>query len=202
MEPITIARVMMEIKLLQKRIDKSIDECNIITVTTRNDKLDVANFSKLAQSHYDSVIGLIERRDHLKSCLTISNATTNVKIANKTYTVSDVIERKRNIISKKLLLDRLRVQHARCLVDYENKKEAVKAKLDRLLEVEFGKDSKSNSDNVKSITDNYFESNKVDFVDPVDIKSKIHELDEYIMEFEKEADLVLTESNATTYVSV
>jgi hypothetical protein len=193
----------MELKLLEKRIDKAIEECDLIKVKTRSDnKLDAYQFSKDAQSSYDKAVALMERRDLLKSALSVSNATTTVKIGDKTYTVCDVIDRKRNLENKRELLERMRTQRKEATELYEKGKEIIRSKLDRLLEIEFGKDIQSNSDNVKSITDNYLNSNKVELLDPLNLGNKIKALDEFIDEFDKEADLILSETNAVTFVEV
>lgn len=51
------------------------------------------------------------------------------------------------------------------------------------MEVEFGKEVKSNVDNVNSITESYLENNKMQYIEPVDIDSTISHLENSISEF-------------------
>mgnify|MGYP001075506058 FL=1 len=42
----------------------------------------------------------------------------------------------------------------------------------------------------------------MDLVDPVNVAGKISQLEEEILQFEKEADLILAESNAVTRINI
>ena len=198
----TVTRALVELKTLEKRINKTISECNVLKVRSRGDKWDVNEFSRDAQSNFQSAIDLISRRDSIKARIMESNAVTKVKIGNREYTVAEVIDRKRNLVYRKTLLEQLRKQRQENQALFERKQQEMKGRLDRLIEIEFGKDVKSNADQVSNITKQYFESNKIELVDPINVQTKIKVLEDEIMEFEKEADLVLSESNAVTKISI
>jgi len=197
---ITVTRALAELKTLEKRITKSISECEVVKVRRKEDKWDVQEFNRQAQGNYQSAMDLLRRRDELKSRVLRSNAVTQVRIGKEVLTVAEVIDRKQAIKHKKCLLDKLRSQRQSCQSTYELRTEELRRKLDHLLEVNFGKEGKSNPDNVSAITKTYYDTNKVELVDPVNITAKIKELEEEITEFDKEADLVLSESNARTYI--
>lgn len=196
----TITRALAEVKLLDKQIEKG--ECYVIRIRSNSDKWNLEEFKKEAQGDYASVIDLIKRRQYLKFKILESNAKTKVQIGNNEYTIVEVLELKNSIKYKKEFLSKLRDQrfevdcNMECLMD-ENQK-----KLDKLLEVNFGKDNKSNSDSnhISIITKSYFDSHKVEIIDPINISDKIKSLDDEILEFEKEVDLVLSESNARTLI--
>lgn len=196
----TVTRALAELKTLEKRITKSSNECEVIKVRRKEDKWDVQEFNRQAQSAYQSTIDLIARRDALKSLVLRSNADTIVRIGNTDYTVAQVIDKKQSIKYKKDLLSRLRMQRTTAQNTFDMRSEELRRKLDHLIEVNFGKEGKSNPENVSAITKTYFETNKVDLVDPVNISAKIKDLEDEITEFEKEADLILSESNARTYI--
>lgn|SRR6478609_3544856 len=197
---ITVTRALAELKTLEKRITKSISECEVVKVRRKEDKWDVQEFNRQAQGNFQSAMDLLRRRDELKSRVLRSNAVTQVRIGKEVLTVAEVIDRKQAIKHKKCLLDKLRSQRQSCQSTYELRTEELRRKLDHLLEVNFGKEGKSNPDNVSAITKTYYDTNKVELVDPVNITAKIKELEEEITEFDKEADLVLSESNARTYI--
>lgn len=198
----TVTRALVELKTIEKRITKTINECDLLKVRSRGDKWDVEKFARDAQSSFQSASDLISRRDLIKSKVMESNAITKVRIGDQEYTVAEVIDRKRNLTWRKCLLDRMRHQRQEQQAVFERKQQEIKGRLDRLIEIEFGKDVKSNADQVSNITRQYFDSNKIELVDPVGIQAKIKTLEDEIMEFEKEADLVLSESNAVTKIMI
>lgn len=198
----TVTRALAELKTLDRRINKAIADSEVIKVRRKEDKWDVQEFCRTAQGQYQSAVDLINRRNALKSKVLDSNAVTRVKIGEYTYTIAEIIDRKQSLQYKKTLLLKLRNSRTSCQNLYEAKTDELRRKLDHLLEVNFGKDGKSNAETVPSITKSFWESNKVEQVDPVNISARIKELEDEITEFEKEADLVLSEANARTYFEV
>ena len=196
----TVTRALVELKTLDKRISRAINECDLVKVRTRDQKWDVTEFSRQAQAAFQSASDLISRRDQLKAKILHSNAVTRVRIGEKEYTVAEVIDGKQSLRYKKTLLDRLRTQKSTADTLMTVRSEEVKQKLDRLLEINLGKDGKNNADNVSSISKAYYEANKVELVDPIAIGNKIKTLEEANTLFEQEADLILSESNARTYL--
>ena len=193
---ITVTRALVELKTLEKRIHKAISECDVVKVRRKEDKWDVQEYGRQAQSSYQSACDLIARRDNLKARVLDSNGRTKVKIGTQEYTVAEVIDRKSSIEYQRSLLDKLRRQKNEAQALHDLRAEELRQKLDRLLEVNLGKER--NSDSIAAITKSFYDTNKVEVVDPLNTGAKIKELDDYITEFEKEADLVLSESNART----
>lgn len=199
---ITVTRVLAELKTIQNRISKNILNCEIIKVRRKEDKWDVQEFNRLAQSNYQSIVDLIKRRDYLKSRIIKSNATTIVWIGHEELTVAEVIDRKKFIQFKKDLLSNLRDQRHSAQLLYDSRTDELRKKLDHLLEVNFGKDGKSIPENIAAITKSFYDTNKVELIDPVNISTKIRDLEDETTEFDKEADLVLSESNAQTFIEL
>lgn len=197
---VTVTRALAELKTLEKRIQKAIVDCEIVKVRRKEDKWDIQEFNRQAQSAYQSAVDLITRRDELKCKVLTSNSTTRVRIGKENLTVAEVIDRKQAIKYKKALLERLRNQRATTQSTFDVRTEELRRKLDHLLEINLGKEAKSNPENVAAISKSYYDTNKVELVDSVNISAKIKDLEEEITEFDKEADLVLSESNARTYI--
>jgi hypothetical protein len=196
-DPITITRALAELKTLQQRIDKIRNASVFITYKVRDEEK-----AKITKDNLQRIRDLMNYRKKLKSAIVQSNATTNVEIMSEKYTVAEAIERKRSIELEKQLLREMKSQFASVTQKVETQNQRVQQKLDRLLEVEFGKDVKSNVENVKTISDSYLKSNKVEVVDPLGLENVIDKLEEDILNFETEVDLVLSESNATTKILV
>lgn len=196
----TVTRALAELKTLDKRIEKSINDCDLIRSKRREDKFDTQEFIRKAQASYQSCVDLIERRDVIKSKVLSSNAVTKVKIGKRVYTVAEVIDRKTAIKQRKLLLASLRRQRENTQANVEMKNAQNRATLDKLLEVHIGKDKGSGSVDIAAFSKSFQDSNKIEIIDPLNIDDKIDKLEDEITEFEKEADLVLSESNARTTI--
>lgn len=196
----TVTRALAELKLLEKRIQKSIDSSHFVTTQSKTKAMDVEKFNREASSNYQSIRDLLNLRNRLKVEIVKSNANTLVKIGPHEYSVAEAIERKRSISFEKNLLTKLQQQKTESKNLMDNHEAVVKSKLDRLLEVEFGKDVKSNVDNVNTITKSYLENNKMVLIDPLNIDEKIKLLENDIEEFEKNVDFALSESNARTTI--
>lgn len=197
----TVTRALVELKTLDKRISKAILECDLTKVRRKEDKWDVQEYCKSAQSAYQSASDLISRRDELKARVLRSNAITTVRIGENEYTVAEVIDKKQSIQFRKSFLDRLRRQKNDAQSMLDMRTEELRVKLDRFLEVNLGKDRDRGSDSIAVITKSFYDTNKVELVDPLNLTVKIKALDEEITEFEKEADLLLSESNARTILA-
>lgn len=197
-EEFTITRALVELKTLEKRIEKLIAESRFIAITYKGFPGDEVDTGK-----YQSIRDLIARRDKIKRAIIRSNGQVKVMISKRTYTVQEAIDRKASIQWEKTLLRKMQEQRSLMLNEMERHNTGVQSKLDKLLESQFGsKDSKSNKDDLASISDSYRKSNLATLVDPLQLDKEIEKLSLLIEEFEKEVDFVLSESNALTKVKI
>ena len=197
----TITRALVELKTLSKRITKLTNNTTYLDFHVPNQNRSHDRVEK-AVSSYQAIRDLIRFRNKIKYAVIASNARTDVVINGTTYKVAEAIDMKQSVNYWKTLLDQLR--HARLSVTntVEHHNAQVQAKLDRLLEVEFGKGQKSDVSHISSITDAFMKSNKATLIDPLNIDLKIEELESMVDNFEREVDFALSESNATTYIMV
>ena len=193
---ISVTRALVELKTLGKRIDKLTGEVDLLSVVKKGDGRDLEAWVNKAKSIYQKLRDLILRRDTIKSQILKSNSETTVTLGSRMYTVAEVIDLKQSLSLKQNLLDTMRSQRSVANAQLESQQSIVRQKLDRLLEIEFGKDTKSNAANVATISDSYLAANRVSLNDPVGIDKEIQSLEEEIEYIDKEADLILSESNA------
>ena len=199
----SVTRALVELKTLGKRTEKLTDELDLVRVVRKGDNRDQQTFVKNAKSKYQALGNLVHRRDTLKSRIIESNAKTRVVLGHLgEYSVAEVIDLKQNIGLKQNILQTMRKQRQSSQATFEAREAEVRLKLDRLLEIEFGKDTKSNVGNVATITDSYMASNRVELLDPIGLDAQIDILSTEIEFLEKEADLVLSESNALTQIQL
>ncbi len=201
-QKISVTRALVELKTLGKRIDKLTSELDLLCVSCKGEGRDLEAWASKAKTNYQKVSDLIKRRDVIKSQVLKSNSETTVSLGSRTYTVAEVIDLKQSLPFKQNVLEKMRSQRSSTKSHLELQQAAVRQKLDRLLEIEFGKDTKSNVGNVATISDSYLAANRVELKDPIGIDKEIQKLEEEIEYIDKEADLVLSEINAVTHITV
>ena len=199
MEKISVTRALAELKLLNKRITKAINDGKFISYSI-NDKNAINTFKPLEEKQ--SIEALISRRAVLKSAIMKSNATTKVTIGSKEMLVIDAIEMKETIKYKQAFLQQLKSQQQNIRYTIQSTNENVQARLDKLLEANFGKESKTKSDEMEAIAKPFLERNEAKLEDPLNLDNLIESLSQEILEFTSNVDYVLSESNALTQIEV
>ena len=164
----------------------------------------VAETSARIQSSSDSVQGLINRYNELKSKVVISNATTLIKVANTQMTVAEAIERKTSILMYKALLQTMRSQLAAATVT----KDTANAKMDAVIEsyvtTVYGAAERSKLDAslYEAVAKPQREAKQAELLDPTKIREQIAKLEEYISYMTNELHFSLSEINAQTVITV
>lgn len=198
---ITVTEGLSELKLLDARIVKAIGKpwamVNII-----RDKNAPKEFAKKVKAQYQSVTDLMEQRDRIKSAIVVSNATTRIKVGDMEMTVAEAIEKKSSIEYEKRLLGSFKdsFTSGQNLVNERNA--IAQRNVDALLEKLASTTREDLSAAQKTLSENYMEQNGYELVDPLVLEKKIAELDERIDTFEKNVDIALSLSNATTFIEV
>ena len=203
----SITQGLAELKLLDKRINKCLGYAvDWAQLRTKTNKVDEADLKKTAQSEYQSYMDLVKRRDTIKRAIVLSNAQTQVTIGTgpKKWvgTVAEAIEHKSSLTYKKSLLEKMARNIERVDVEYKEAMEALEKRLDGLLTSELGKDVKTNPETITALRTSFMETNKVELVDPMNLKKMAKELEEEIDAFETNVDWVLSEANGKTMISL
>lgn len=199
MKNISITRALNELKLLDKRINKSIQE-NTFGAYVVNKISNVQDFNPKVQ--IQSINDLIQQRRKIKNAIMTSNSKTVVTIGDEKIFVTEAIELKDSIKYFKELNLNIKRDLGSTTEEVENINYRVQERLDSLLEANFGKDSKSKND-FESISKPFLEKNEAKLHPDVDfVQKKQKELEEFIDTFESEVDFVLSESNSTTFIEV
>lgn len=207
MSQMSITQGLAELKLLDKRINKCLGYAvDWAQLRTKTNKVDEADLKKTAQSEYQSYMDLVKRRDTIKRAIVLSNAQTQVTIGTgpKKWvgTVAEAIEHKSSLTYKKNLLEKMVRNIDRIDAEYKEATEALEKRLDGLLSSELGKDVKTNPETITALRTSFMETNKIELVDPMDLKKMATDLDEEIDAFETNVDWVLSEANGKTMISL
>lgn len=205
----SIHRGLGELKTLEKRINKEINSARFIgfkknsATKEYNTGLLSEEFEVQAKSISDSIKDLINRKKKFKEAIVNSNAVTKVTIGTEEMTVASAIERKESIQYEKQLLQQMVNQYTQTITTVQKQNDKVENAIDDKISVMLGGENASkNSDMVKTFGENYRKENGWDVIDPLGLKTIIDELDNSITTFENEVDVVLSESNATTFIEI
>ena len=203
----TIHRGLSELKIIDSKIAKAIDEIEPVGIHHLNKPIngliEPEKFKSNAEGAYNKINDLIVRKGKIKSAIVTANGVTKVKIGEKEMTIADAINFKKSLEHKKYLVSVLKLKHDKVLSKYNLENEKVKASCDRVVEQAVGKDNvKIDPKDVEAISLPYMERNAVLFFNPLDLKDKVTTIENEIMDFESEVDAVLSEINSTTHIEI
>lgn len=202
----TLHRVLIELKTLDKRIENGISNLNLVGLKkgdTFRQPMTEDDFTKKATADLESVEALIERRHALKRALILANATNTVEVNGKTLTIAEAIDYKTVITYKRAELKKLASLYADIMRQYNAAVESNESKLESFVLAMAGKESsKLTASELEQLTTTFNKTNKVEIVDPVGIKERLDSLKEEIDGFTCNIDAILSEANAVVTVEV
>lgn len=207
-ETMTIHKALSELKLLDSRIDTTIDTSCYCTHrknnTTQIAGINLDDYVALIKGSWDKTTDLIKRRTAIKKAVVLSNAKTMVTINSQDYTVAEAIEMKNHGIEfQQELLNTLKTQYLRSQATIKKENEALDKKADDFVTGMLGnKESKTNTEEFNKARKTYIDANTVVMVDPIDVKAKIDALEDEIDKFISEVDSALSVSNALTVIEI
>lgn len=202
MTEISVTQALSEIKLLRTRIFNGIDDASFMMMKKKRELIDVDKFATQARAAFQSYTDLVNRYQKLKSAIVKSNAVTTVRIAGKTYTVADAVEQKRSMSFQVNLLTHMMEEYKRVQDEYKAHQYTEQQRVERLLTTELGKDSKTDVEVIKSLTDALLAENKAEILDPLHLSDKIKSMKKEIEEFQTTVDWILAESNGRTMIRI
>lgn len=206
-ETMTVHEALMELKLLDKRIDKKIDDStfciNRIASATKVNGVTIEEMKGRISDDWQSVNSLLARRAALRNAVAQSNGKTLVNICGRDYTVSEAIEMKdRGILLKEDLLEKLSGQYNYCVKMLTANNERLESDANDYVTKLFGTKDKVNAADIAAAREAYIKAKTTEIVDPLDLKSKIEKLQEEIDVFRREVSAKLSVSNALTTVTI
>lgn len=203
----TLHRALAELKLIDSKIEKNIQELNSVGISQKGKKVNnymtVEEFSSYNQSRYDTATNLLERKMAIKSAIVKKNAETQVTIGSKTMSIAEAINYKSLIIYKQSLIGKLRANLNTGRAELNKANDIVNKNLQIILENSLGKDGvKNNPDDVENIRKPFLENNEFSLIDPLKVQDKIDSLQKELDEFNTEVDAALSEINAITEIEL
>lgn len=205
-ETMNIHKALCELKILDDRISRAVDDCRYVGVTKivskRVGSQTVDEFCNSVKDGYKSAMDLIKRRQAIKTAVVKSNAITTVVIGGSTYTIAEAIEMKNHgLDGEKRMLRYMvsRLAEAESLID--RTRSDLESRADAFIRDQTGSKESKTEDLLKMRQD-YIAMQDVELVDPLHIRDIIKELDEKINTFMTEVDSALQTSNANTEITI
>ena len=206
-ESISITRGLVKLKILTKQIEEKIKKFTVVGISI-GDKAPLGfvtkgEFKKMAETNYKSLTDLIKLRSDIKSAIVKSNAHTTVLIGEESMSIAEAIERKNSIEFEEKLLQTIEYQFSTYNNQVEEENEKVDYQLQNLVEGSFGgKDKKIEKTDYDNIAIPYLTVNQRKLVDPLKVEGIIEDLSSTIDDFNLNVDVVLSESNARTFIEI
>lgn len=206
-ESMSIHRALAELKLIDNRISKGIEQM-VPVGSVQGDRLvngvyTEKDFVSKAKSDLQSVQDLIKRKIEIKSAIVKANGSTKVKIGGKKMTIADAISFKNIIELKKSLVSRVVSVNTSAIANTERNNSTAETNALGLAKAALGKDNiKLGDDDVNNVTESYLKTNTFTLVDPLKSADLAKELQNEIDEFEAEVDATLSEINAITIINI
>lgn len=207
-EKMTIHRALAELKTIDSRIEKAINEFTP-TVIYQEKKITKEHknlFEENVKSQFQSINDLIIRKAQIKKAIIYSNSITNVKIGEKTMSVADAIFYKTLMGLKFQFLNSIKSKHsgAKAKMNLENE-QIERTALDNA-KIMLGKQGddkvKATDDDVKNLVEPFIERNIYKLSDVLNIEKQIEKIELENSEFLLNVDACLSESNATTFIEL
>lgn len=201
---ISITRALAELKLLDNRINRAIEELKFAVCVTKktNYNINKNEFTAQATAAYQSVNDLINRREKIKAAVMNSNATTRVKIGSKEMTVSEAIEMKHTIQYKEYILEKVREQRLQVTKEYEAHKNKVKQAIDANITQICSRDVKPDPAVIQDLTDFFYKSDSCEVFDPLSLDTLVTTLTAEIEDFKLNVDFALSEANSLSFIEI
>lgn len=205
-ETMNIHKALCELKILDDRINRAIDDCRYVGVTKivskRVGSQTVESFSESVKDGFNSACDLIKRRQAIKSAVVKSNATQTVVIGGTTYTIAEAIEMKNHgLDGEKRMLRYMVSRLAEAEATINRTRADLETRADMFVRDQTG-GKESKTEDLLKMRQDYIAMQDVDLVDPLHIRDIIKTLDDKLSTFMAEVDSALQTSNANTEITI
>lgn len=207
-ETMTVHEALSHLKTLDARITKEIDRAHFTLARkvceSKINGTPLAEEMDKIKSHYNSVVDMLARRAAIRNALSQSNAQTKVTIAGREYTMAEAIEmRKTGVKLKQHFVDVMMKEYE----GFEGRvqawnNETLTSLADTYISKMYGARESIDAQTVEAARAAYVDANKMEIVDPMDVRKKAEVLQNEIDQFVSEVDSKISVSNAITQLTV
>ena len=211
-----VTQALDERDLLNKKINDKIMSAVFVDVVKHNEetvlnrRVDRETFRKEAQSSFQQINDLIERYKNIEAAIVESNANTFIETSYGKFSIAAAIAL-RNRLRGDLKFDgkadfettlyrKMKRAYDDCVTTMEVKNDALAETAEQMRLSILGIETKVKSDKPLEVVETYIKENSMELADPLNIVSKMEQLQERKDKLLSELETQIKVSNATTFI--
>ena len=211
-----VTQALDERDLLNKKINDKIMSAVFVDVVKHNEetvlnrRIDRETFQKEAQSTYQQINDLIERYKNIEAAIVESNANTFIETSYGKFSIAAAIALRNRLRGdlkfdgkadfETTLYQRMKRAYEDCVTTMELKNDALAETAEQMRLSILGKETKVKNDKPLEVVETYVKENSMELADPLNIVSKMEQLQERKDKLLSELETQIKVSNATTVI--
>lgn len=205
MKELTLTRALAELKLLDSKISKAIQELKSVSYSVNNIvpefRVTSDEFKANYNSQMQSIQDLRNNKVILKNALMKANAETKVTIGGKEYTILEALNRKTDISTESLLVQTMKKQLSASIANVNSINNSIESNIENTIRSKSASSGNQSKDYIQTVRDSY-KPQMPELVNADVVEKLIKDKEEEISEFIAEVDYALSEINAITKIKV
>ena len=205
MKELTLTRALAELKLLDSKISKAIQELKSVSYSVNNIvpefRVTSDEFKANYNSQMQSIQDLRNNKVILKNALMRANAETKVTIGGKEYTILEALNRKTDISTESLLVQTMKKQLSASIANVNSINNSIESNIENTIRSKSASSGNQSKDYIQTVRDSY-KPQMPELVNADVVEKLIKDKEEEISEFIAEVDYALSEVNAITKIKV
>jgi endo-alpha-1,4-polygalactosaminidase (GH114 family) len=211
-----VTQALDERDLLNKKINDKIMSAVFVDVVKHNEetvlnrRVDRETFQKEAQSTYQQINDLIERYKNIEAAIVESNANTFIETSYGKFSIAAAIALRNRLRGdlkfdgkadfETTLYQRMKRAYEDCVTTMELKNDALAETAEQMRLSILGRETKVKNDKPLEVVETYIKENSMELSDPLNIVSKMEQLQERKDKLLSELETQIKVSNATTVI--
>lgn len=205
MKELTLTRALAELKLLDSKISKAIQELKSVSYSVNNIvpefRVTSDEFKANYNSQMQSIQDLRNNKVILKNTLMKANTETKVTIGGKEYTILEALNRKTDISTESLLVQTMKKQLSASIANVNSINNSIESNIENTIRSKSASSGNQSKDYIQTVRDSY-KPQMPELVNADVVEKLIKDKEEEISEFIAEVDYALSEINAITKIKV
>ena len=213
-----VTQALDERDLLNKKINDKIMSAVFVDVVKHNEetvlnrRVDRETFQKEAQSTYQQINDLIERYKNIEAAIVESNANTFIETSYGKFSIAAAIALRNRLRGdlkfdgkadfETTLYQRMKRAYEDCVTTMELKNDALAETAEQMRLSILGRETKVKNDKPLEVVETYIKENSMELADPLNIVSKMEQLQERKDKLLTELETQIKVSNATTFITL
>ena len=211
-----VTQALDERDLLNKKINDKIMSAVFVDVVKHNEetvlnrRVDRETFQKEAQSSFQQINDLIERYKNIEAAIVESNANTFIETSYGKFSIAAAIALRNRLRGdlkfdgkadfETTLYQKMKRAYDDCVTTMEVKNDALAETAEQMRLSILGRETKVKSDKPLEVVETYIKENSMELADPLNMVSKMEQLQERKDKLLSELETQIKVSNATTFI--